>query len=922
MAAYLWTGPGGFSSTDQCVDVSAAGEYSVTITNDNGCTTTCTRTLVLTEACTLPPPTVSAQNNCDGTSVLTATNYTGTLLWSTGETTASITVNTAGNYTVTQTLGNCTSPAGTGTAAPKTKPATPVVIVTNNCNGTSILCTDAAGDLLWSNGETTACINVAAVATYTVTTTIDGCTSDEGSGDAAPKTAPDAPVINVTENCDGTATLCTDATGELLWSNGQTTSCITVSAAGEYSLTVTVNGCTSEPGTKTITTPKNKPEKPVITAQDNCDGTITLTTDAAGALLWKSSGETTASIIVNKAGSYTVTTTVNGCESEEGSITVGTPKQRPAKPVVTVIDNCDGTSTLCTDAAGNLLWSTGETTNCITVNQAGSYTVTATLSECTSLAGSGIAAPKSTPVVGAGSYGPVCANAVAITLAGSPAGGVWSGTGVTGTGPYSFSPATAGAGSHTLLYSYVSADGCANSATTTIVVNPVPPCSITNTTSPGATTASLGAAVSFSGPAGINYAYAWSFTANTSGASFAAGASTASGPTVTVTTATSGSYTLSLQVTDLANTSECKQTCNYTVSITPVGPYYTVTQGFYGNVGGKVTTPSCTTYIAGSKGNVDGLIAVSIKNMPGQQLKLGITPVTVTATSRTFIMGATPAEDRNLVTYLPSGQTPAIIAANTGINNNTNMSGNLPKLYNKKISSVLLGQTITLALNVYIPGNNLGGFVLKTGYLTTQKADYTKCPTIKLITCSTDATAISSLRLTTSTGLTAWINGGTKTVADLLNLASNALGGATLPAGITLADINNAVDVINRSFDGGRYFLGYYAAAKSCTNQPAPKPVFTQINAGEKLSKLSVAAYPNPFTDRVAFNIISPVSGKATLDIYSVTGQRLYTVYQGYLYAGVGQVINYTMPGELKGAVIYKLMVGNEIVNGKLMRLK
>jgi hypothetical protein len=42
-------------------------------------------------------------NNCDGTSTLTASEYTGTLLWSTGESTASITVQTAATYTVTTT---------------------------------------------------------------------------------------------------------------------------------------------------------------------------------------------------------------------------------------------------------------------------------------------------------------------------------------------------------------------------------------------------------------------------------------------------------------------------------------------------------------------------------------------------------------------------------------------------------------------------------------------------------------------------------------------------------------------------------------------------------------------------------------------------------------------------------------------------
>jgi hypothetical protein len=41
------------------------------------------------------------------------------LLWSTGATTSSITVTTAGTYTVTRTVNTCTSPAASAVAAPR-----------------------------------------------------------------------------------------------------------------------------------------------------------------------------------------------------------------------------------------------------------------------------------------------------------------------------------------------------------------------------------------------------------------------------------------------------------------------------------------------------------------------------------------------------------------------------------------------------------------------------------------------------------------------------------------------------------------------------------------------------------------------------------------------------------------------------------
>ena len=60
---------------------------------------------------------------------------------------------------------------------------------------------------------------------------------------------------------------------------------------------------------------------------------------------------------------------------------------------------------------------------------------------------------------------------------GSPTGGVYSGPGVTddGTGfTYSFDPAAAGAGTHTLIYTFVDANGCSNSASDDVEVFALP----------------------------------------------------------------------------------------------------------------------------------------------------------------------------------------------------------------------------------------------------------------------------------------------------------------------------------------------------------------------------------------------------------------------------------------------------------------
>jgi hypothetical protein len=71
-------------------------------------------------------------------------------------------------------------------------------------------------------------------------------------------------------------------------------------------------------------------------------------------------------------------------------------------------------------------------------------------------------------VTGNASSTTVCLDDAAVTLTGTPAGGTWSGTGVTGS---SFSPMTAGTGTWTATYNYTDGNSCSNSATAVITVN-------------------------------------------------------------------------------------------------------------------------------------------------------------------------------------------------------------------------------------------------------------------------------------------------------------------------------------------------------------------------------------------------------------------------------------------------------------------
>jgi hypothetical protein len=409
-------------------------------------------------------PGVSVVNSC-GSSTLTATGTTGTLLWSTGATTTSITVATAGARTVTQTVGGCASAAGSGTAAPLTIPAAPGVTVTNSCGSSTLTATGFAGSLLWSTGETTTSITVSTAGARTVTQTVGTCTSLAGSGTAAPNTVPATPGVTVVNSCGSSTLTATGFTGSLLWSTGETTTSITVATAGARTVTQTVGGCTSLAGSGTAA-PNAVPATPGVSVVNNC-GTSTLTaTGTTGTLLW-STGETTTSITVSTAGARTVTQTIGTCTSLAGSGTAA-PNAVPATPGVSVVNNC-GTSTLtATGTTGTLLWSTGETTTSITVSTAGARTVTQTIGTCTSLAGSGTAAPLTVPATPGVSVTNNCGSST-LTATGTTGTLLWS------TGATTTSITVASAGARTVTQTIGSCTSLPGSGTAAPIAIPATP---------------------------------------------------------------------------------------------------------------------------------------------------------------------------------------------------------------------------------------------------------------------------------------------------------------------------------------------------------------------------------------------------------------------------------------------------------------
>lgn len=179
---YLWSN----GQTAQTATGLTAGTYSVTVTDGSG---SCSDTINITVGAVVTPVAAIAPSSlticAGGSAILTAAGATSgtTFLWSTGATTASITVSPASDstfyVTATNTCGSDTAQAtvtvGTGTLSVSTGST---VASCGQCNGTATATpTGGTGtySYLWNDGQTSQAATGLCSGNYTVTVS-------EGSG--------------------------------------------------------------------------------------------------------------------------------------------------------------------------------------------------------------------------------------------------------------------------------------------------------------------------------------------------------------------------------------------------------------------------------------------------------------------------------------------------------------------------------------------------------------------------------------------------------------------------------------------------------------------------------------------------------------------------------------------------------------------
>ncbi|MEZ4962347.1 MAG: T9SS type A sorting domain-containing protein [Saprospiraceae bacterium] len=416
---YSWTGPGGFTSNQQNPTVTVAGNYTLTVTAPNGCKKTATATVINT-----PPPTATATggtidcNNATVTLMGNANSQGVSYSWEGPGGTIILeqnpVVSVAGNYTLTVTAANgCTATAvvvvNDGTALPNASASTNGNL---NCQASSVLLSGAgsstgnAFSYLWTtqngnilSGETTLTPTVNAAGNYllTVTNNTTGCTNTTET--VVVQSPPVGAQISSQTNAtcfgedNGSATAAGsggNGTYTYKWSNNATGATISNIGAGNYSVTITDGENCTTVATVLITQPPLLEVNASATGQSVLgvnDGTATANpTGGTGnyTYLW-SNGETTQGIADLAPGVYSVTVTdENGCEAIQ-SVNVAESdcnlKANIDKENVTCHGASDGSATLGLDNASPPIvytWSNGDTTQTISGQPGGNYTVTAT----------------------------------------------------------------------------------------------------------------------------------------------------------------------------------------------------------------------------------------------------------------------------------------------------------------------------------------------------------------------------------------------------------------------------------------------------------------------------------------------------------------------------------------------------------------
>lgn len=485
-----------------------AGTYTLTVTDDNGCSVSVTETIVndagnLAQTYGNAVDEVCSNSNGSIDIIIQGGQQPYSYLWSNGSTTEDLIGISAGTYSCVITdAGGCSI-------------STPVYTV-NNQSGTlqfdnidvdNEICNNALGDIelfisggvqpytiLWNTGATTAQISNLTAGTYSATVTdANGCSLNTGNLTVLNEsgTLQLVDVTSYNELCgNGTGSVNITVTGGTApltyqWDNGSTSEDLSNLSAGNYSCVITdANGCTvfanatvqNDPGILSIDN--------IIVTDETCgaaDGALDAIISGAAmpaSYTWDS-GQTTQDISNVSAGTYTLTVIDNnGCTTSASATIINNSGTLQLVSEQVTNEICGGANgTINVDVTGGAAplsysWNSGQTTEDLTGLASGTYTLTVTDNNGCSIQAGPYTINNSSGTLSAtlaGSTDETCSNA----------GGSIDVNVTGGTTPYSYSWSSgqttediSGLSAGTYTLTVTDASGCSDNISITIVNDP------------------------------------------------------------------------------------------------------------------------------------------------------------------------------------------------------------------------------------------------------------------------------------------------------------------------------------------------------------------------------------------------------------------------------------------------------------------
>jgi len=577
---YVWNNSGA-GATGATLSANAAGSYSVTVTDANGCTATSNTVAVTVNA--LPTATITANGPtsfCQGGNVVLAAAGNGAISWTNNQNTPAITVSSSGNFAYTITDANGCSSTSTPTAVTVTAlPVVPAIQGANSvCSGSTTVFTNPTSGGAWTSSNASIAavdplgsINGTGVGSATISyqLTANGCS------------ATSTKVINVLANpvatvsAVGSTTFCIGSNVTLVsspgvtyaWSNGATTQNVTLNTGGPITVQVTgTNGCSATSAPQTITVNPLPVLDPIAGASVVCAGsTGTLTNTTIGGT-WSSANANVAVVNAvsgvvsgNTAGTANMTyayTNANGCSASVSAPVVVQALPSTATTVAGSTAFCQGGSvTLTAPTSASYLWIPGgETTQSIAANASGSYAVQVSNGACSATSLATIVNVYALPAANISSASTTICQGSSVTLTAPPATSyAWS------NGATTQSINVTSAGNYGVTVSNVY--GCTNASPLTAISVSALPASFISAAGP--TTFCNGSSVILSANSGTSYLWSngattQNITANASGNYFvtitnAAGCSAASNEIEVITQQTFTSTATAVGPTAVCN---------------------------------------------------------------------------------------------------------------------------------------------------------------------------------------------------------------------------------------------------------------------------------------------------------------------------------------------------------------------------------